>query len=599
MSKVIGIDLGTTNSCVAVMEGNKAVVISNAEGIRTTPSVVAFTKNGERLIGETAKRQAITNSEKTVSSIKRKMGTNYKVNIDNKLLSPQEISAMILQKLKKDAENYLGEPVSEAVITVPAYFNDLQRQATKDAGRIAGLNVKRIINEPTSAALAYGLLNESSQKIIVYDLGGGTFDVSIIEINDGVIEVLATSGNNHLGGDDIDEKITSFLIDKFIETNGIDLSKDNIALQRIKEAAEKAKKDLSTQMSVNINLPFICMNGNEPKHIDVTLTRSNFEYIIKDIVDATKGPVTNALNDAGLTFKDISKILLVGGSTRIPIIQETIKKMSGIEPAKVLNPDECVALGAAIQGDILQNNATALLLLDVTPLTLSIKLANGESKPLIKRNSTIPTSFTDIFTTNEDYQENVFVELYQGERLMAKDNYFVGSAEISGILPAKKALPIIEITFSLDENGIIKISAIDKATNKKTNAVIKSQTLSNFDIERAIRDATEFESIDKEYKEKINLINEAEALIIKTKDNIKKYDFDDELKKNFNFKIDELQILIDDSQNVDSLKLKEAIKEFKESTNKYYTSFYESINETNNNPYSTSSDGGFDFYNKF
>ena len=609
MSKVIGIDLGTTNSCVAVMEGGQPVVIANAEGIRTTPSVVAFTKNGDRLIGETAKRQAVTNSDRTILSIKRKMGTNYSVNIDGKQLSPQEISAMILQKLKKDAEDYLGTTITEAVITVPAYFNDAQRQATKDAGRIAGLNVKRIINEPTAAALSYGLDNNKNitQKVMVYDLGGGTFDVSIIEISNGVVEVLATSGDNHLGGDDIDNEITKYLIETFKQKEGVDLSNDKLAIQRIKEAAEKAKKELSASLSTNINLPFICTDNFGPKHLDINLSRINFEKIIANLVERTKIPVKNALSDAGLSFKNIDKVILVGGSTRIPIIQQTVKELSGYEPSKVLNPDECVALGAAIQGGNLSGDATSctqLLLLDVTPLTLSIELSNGQSKPLIRRNSTIPTSFKDTFTTSKDFQDSMLIKLYQGERLMAKDNFLVGTAVIDGILPAKKGLASVEINFQLDPDGIIKISAMDLATKKNTKAVIKSKSLSQFDIEKAMRNAAEFEANDALLKKKLDLLNEAEHLLYQTKENVAKYNFSEELKKNFNYQIEELQFLIDKGNDVDYDCLYNQLQIFKETTGEYYTEFYSEINKTNENPYADEDshydpDSGYDFYSKF
>lgn len=609
MSKVIGIDLGTTNSCVAVMEGGKPVVIANAEGIRTTPSVVAFTKTGERLIGETAKRQAVTNADRTILSIKRQMGTNYSVNIDGKQLSPQEISAMILQKLKKDAEDYLGTTISEAVITVPAYFNDAQRQATKDAGRIAGLDVKRIINEPTAAALSYGLDNNKSttQKVMVYDLGGGTFDVSIIEISNGIVEVLATSGDNHLGGDDIDNAIADYLINTFKQKEGIDLSQDKLAMQRIKEAAEKAKKELSASLSTNINLPFIYTDNMGPKHMDINLSRVNFEKTIQDLVERTKIPVKNALNDAGLTFKDIDRIILVGGSTRIPIIQQTVKELAGYEPSKVLNPDECVALGAAIQGGNLSGETTSctqLLLLDVTPLTLSIELSNGQSKPLIKRNSTIPISVKDTFTTSKDFQDSMLIKLYQGERLMAKDNFLVGTAVIDGILPAKAGLATVEINFQLDSDGIIKISAIDVATKKKTNAVIKSKSLSQFDIDKAMRNAAEFERNDALLKQKLDLLNEAEHLLYQTKENVSKYNFSEETKKDFNFQIEELQRLVDKNTEVDYEELKSQIEKFKDITGEYYTEFYSEINKTNDNPYADEdspydADSGYDFYSKF
>lgn len=609
MSKVIGIDLGTTNSCVAVMEGGKPVVIANAEGIRTTPSVVAFTKTGERLIGETAKRQAVTNADRTILSIKRQMGTNYSVNIDGKQLSPQEISAMILQKLKKDAEDYLGTTVHEAIITVPAYFNDAQRQATKDAGRIAGLDVKRIINEPTAAALSYGLDNNKSitQKVMVYDLGGGTFDVSIIEISNGIVEVLATSGDNHLGGDDIDNAVADYLINTFKQKEGIDLSQDKLAMQRIKEAAEKAKKELSASLSTNINLPFIYTDNMGPKHMDINLSRVNFEKTIQDLVERTKIPVKNALNDAGLTFKDIDRIILVGGSTRIPIIQQTVKELAGYEPSKVLNPDECVALGAAIQGGNLSGettNCTQLLLLDVTPLTLSIELSNGQSKPLIKRNSTIPISVKDTFTTSKDFQDSMLIKLYQGERLMAKDNFLVGTAVIDGILPAKAGLATVEINFQLDSDGIIKISAIDVATKKKTNAVIKSKSLSQFDIDKAMRNAAEFEKNDALLKQKLDLLNEAEHLLYQTKENVSKYNFSEETKKDFNFQIEELQRLVDKNTEVDYEELKSQIEKFKDITGEYYTEFYSEINKTNDNPYADEdshydADSGYDFYSKF
>ena len=609
MSKVIGIDLGTTNSCVAVMEGGKPVVIANAEGIRTTPSVVAFTKTGERLIGETAKRQAVTNADRTILSIKRQMGTNYSVNIDGKQLSPQEISAMILQKLKKDAEDYLGTTVREAGITVPAYFNDAQRQATKDAGRIAGLDVKRIINEPTAAALSYGLDNNKSttQKVMVYDLGGGTFDVSIIEISNGIVEVLATSGDNHLGGDDIDNAIADYLINTFKQKEGIDLSQDKLAMQRIKEAAEKAKKELSASLSTNINLPFIYTDNMGPKHMDINLSRVNFEKTIQDLVERTKIPVKNALNDAGLTFKNIDRIILVGGSTRIPIIQQTVKELAGYEPSKVLNPDECVALGAAIQGGNLSGETTSctqLLLLDVTPLTLSIELSNGQSKPLIKRNSTIPISVKDTFTTSKDFQDSMLIKLYQGERLMAKDNFLVGTAVIDGILPAKAGLATVEINFQLDSDGIIKISAIDVATKKKTNAVIKSKSLSQFDIDKAMRNAAEFERNDALLKQKLDLLNEAEHLLYQTKENVSKYNFSEETKKDFNFQIEELQRLVDKNTEVDYEELKSQIEKFKDITGEYYTEFYSEINKTNDNPYADEdspydADSGYDFYSKF
>ena len=469
MSKIIGIDLGTTNSCVAVMEGGKPVVVANTEGARTTPSVVAFTKNGERLVGEPAKRQAVTNADKTISSIKRHMGTDYRVTIDDKKYSPQEISAMILQKLKADAEGYLGESVSEAVITVPAYFNDAQRQATKDAGKIAGLDVKRIINEPTAAALAYGLDNEKEQKIMVYDLGGGTFDVSIIEIGDGVIEVLATSGDNRLGGDDFDEKITQYMIETFKKENGVDLSNDKMALQRLKESAEKAKKELSSATTTNINLPFISMNENGPLHFDMNLSRSKFDELTHDLVERTATPVQNALRDAGITASELGQVLLVGGSTRIPAVQDKVKQLTGHDPSKSLNPDECVALGASVQGGKLAGDSGAgdILLLDVTPLSLAIETMGGVATRLIERNTTIPTKKSQIFSTAADNQSAVDINVLQGERQFAKDNKSLGQFRLDGIPPARRGVPQIEVTFDIDANGIVNVSAKDLGTGKE------------------------------------------------------------------------------------------------------------------------------------
>lgn len=516
MSKIIGIDLGTTNSCVAVMEGGKPVVIANTEGVRTTPSVVAFTKTGERLVGEPAKRQAVTNSEKTIASIKRHMGTDYKVTIDDKKYTPQEISAMILQKLKADAEAYLGEKVTEAVITVPAYFNDAQRQATKDAGKIAGLDVKRIINEPTAAALAYGLDNEHEQKIMVYDLGGGTFDVSIIEIGDGVIEVLATSGDNKLGGDDFDNKITDWMLAEFKRTEGVDLSTDKMALQRLKEAAEKAKKELSTATTTNINLPFITATNEGPKHLDMNLTRAKFDELTHDLIERTATPVTNALRDAGLTASELDKVLLVGGSTRMISAQDKVKMLTGKEPSKSLNPDECVAIGACIQGGKLAGDAGAgdILLLDVTPLSLSIETMGGVATRLIERNTTIPTKKSQIFSTAADNQTAVDIHVVQGERQFARDNKTLGQFRLDGIPPARRGVPQIEVTFDIDANGIVNVSAKDLGTGKEQHITITSgSNMSDSDIDKAVREAAEFEAQDKKRKEAIDVRNEADSMV--------------------------------------------------------------------------------------
>ena len=524
MSKIIGIDLGTTNSCVAVMEGGKPVVIPNSEGSRTTPSVVAFTKTGERLIGEPAKRQAVTNADRTISSIKRHMGTDYKVTIDGKSYTPQEISAMILQKLKADAESYLGEKVTEAVITVPAYFNDAQRQATKDAGKIAGLDVKRIINEPTAAALAYGLDNDAEQKIMVYDLGGGTFDVSIIEIGDGVIEVLATNGDTHLGGDDFDNKITDWLVSEFKKAEGVDLSTDKMALQRLKEAAEKAKKELSTSTTTNINLPFITATAEGPKHLDMTLTRAKFDELTHDLIERTAVPVQNALKDAGITASELGKVLLVGGSTRMINAQEKVKELTGKEPSKSINPDEGVAIGASIQGGKLSGESGAgdVLLLDVTPLSLSIETMGGVATKLIERNTTIPTKKSQIFSTAADNQEAVDIHVVQGERQFARDNKTLGQFRLDGILPAKRGVPQIEVTFDIDANGIVNVSAKDLGTGKEQHITITSgSNMSEGDIDKAVKEAAEFEAQDKKRKEGIDARNEADSMVFQTENALK------------------------------------------------------------------------------
>ncbi|MFQ7549190.1 MAG: molecular chaperone DnaK [Blautia marasmi] len=518
MGKIIGIDLGTTNSCVGVMEGGQPVVIANAEGARTTPSVVAFTKS-ERLVGEPAKRQAVTNADKTISSIKRHMGTDYRVTIDDKKYSPQEISAMILQKLKSDAENYLGEKVTEAVITVPAYFNDAQRQATKDAGKIAGLEVKRIINEPTAAALAYGLDNEKEQKIMVYDLGGGTFDVSIIEIGDGVIEVLSTAGDNRLGGDDFDQKVADYMIAEFKKSEGVDLSADKMAMQRIKEAAEKAKKELSSATTTNINLPFISMNSNGPLHFDMNLTRAKFDELTHDLVERTAEPVRRALSDAGLNSSELGQVLLVGGSTRIPAVQDKVKQLTGKEPSKTLNPDECVALGASVQGGKLAGDAGAgdILLLDVTPLSLSIETMGGIATRLIERNTTIPTKKSQIFSTAADNQTAVDINVVQGERQFARDNKSLGQFRLDGIPPARRGVPQIEVTFDIDANGIVNVSAKDLGTGKEQHITITAgSNMSDDDIDKAVREASEYEAQDKKRKEAVDTKNDADAMVFQT-----------------------------------------------------------------------------------
>ena len=517
MSKIIGIDLGTTNSCVAVIEGGEPVVIANAEGARTTPSVVGFTKTGERLVGQVAKRQAITNPDRTISSIKRKMGTNEKVTIDGKAYTPQEISAMILAKLKADAEAYLGEPVTEAVITVPAYFNDSQRQATKDAGTIAGLNVKRIINEPTAASLAYGVDKETDQKIMVYDLGGGTFDVSIIEMGDGVTEVLATNGDTHLGGDDFDQRIIDWMADAFQKENGIDLRQDKMAAQRLKEAAEKAKIELSSAMQSNINLPFITADATGPKHLDMTLSRAQFDALTADLVERTMTPVRKAMADAGLKASDLKKVLLVGGSTRIPAVQEAVKKEMGMEPFKGINPDECVAVGAAIQGGVLQGDVKGLLLLDVTPLSLGIETLGGVCTKIIDRNTTIPTKKSQIFSTAADNQPSVEVNVLQGEREFARDNKSLGTFHLDGIAPAPRGVPQIEVTFDIDANGIVHVSAKDLGTGKEQSITITASTnMSKEDIDKAVKDAERFAEEDKKKREEIDIRNGDDQMVFQT-----------------------------------------------------------------------------------
>ena len=585
MGKIIGIDLGTTNSCVAVMEGGKPVVIANTEGMRTTPSVVGFLKTGERVVGEPAKRQAVTNADKTISSIKRHMGTDYRVEIDGKKYSPEEISAMILQKLKSDAEGYLGEKVTEAVITVPAYFSDAQRQATKDAGKIAGLDVKRIINEPTAAALSYGLDNEQEQKIMVYDLGGGTFDLSIIEIGEGVIEVLATAGDNKLGGDDFDNAVTQYMLDEFKKTEGIDLSGDKMAMQRLKEAAEKAKKELSSAMTTNINLPFITANQDGPKHFDMNLTRAKFDELTADLVDRTKVPVQTALEDAGLTAADLDKVLLVGGSTRIIAVQEEVKRLTGKEPFKGINPDECVAIGASIQGGKLAGDAGAgeILLLDVTPLTLSIETMGGIATHLIERNTTIPTKKSQIFSTAQDNQDAVDINVVQGERQFAKDNKSLGRFRLDGIAPARRGVPQIEVSFDIDANGIVNVSAKDLGTGREQHITITSGTsLSDDDIERAVKEAAEYEAQDKKRKEGIEARNEADALAFQTEKALNEVGdkLSDADKSAVQADLDSLKSTIEstDAENMTDLdvdKIKAAKDKLMESAQNLFAKLYE------------------------
>ena len=586
MGKIIGIDLGTTNSCVAVMEGGQPTVIANTEGARTTPSVVAFTKTGERLVGEPAKRQAVTNADRTISSIKREMGTDYRVTIDDKKYSPQEISAMILQKLKKDAEAYLGEKVTEAVITVPAYFNDAQRQATKDAGKIAGLDVKRIINEPTAAALAYGLDNEKEQKIMVYDLGGGTFDVSVIEIGDGVIEVLSTAGNNRLGGDDFDKKVTDYMLSEFKRTEGVDLSNDKMALQRLKEAAEKAKKELSSATTTNINLPFITATAEGPKHFDMNLTRAKFDELTHDLVLKTSEPVQRALSDAGITASELGQVLLVGGSTRIPAVQEEVKRLTGKEPSKSLNPDECVALGASIQGGKLAGDAGAgdILLLDVTPLSLSIETMGGIATRLIERNTTIPTKKSQIFSTAADNQTAVDINVVQGERQFAKDNKSLGQFRLDGIPPARRGVPQIEVTFDIDANGIVNVSAKDLGTGKEQHITITAgSNMSDSDIDKAVKEAAEFEAQDKKRKEAIDTRNNADSMVFQVENALKeagdKLDAND--KASVEADLNALKDLLAQTANAQELTdsqvadIKAAQEKMMESAQKLFSKMYE------------------------
>ncbi|MBQ7265296.1 MAG: molecular chaperone DnaK [Firmicutes bacterium] len=592
MSKIIGIDLGTTNSCVAVMEGGKPVVIANAEGERTTPSIVAFTQSGERLVGETAKRQAVTNVKGTVASIKRHMGEDYRFEHDGKAYSPQEISAMILSKLKKDAEAYLGETVSEAVITVPAYFTDPQRQATKDAGKIAGLDVKRIINEPTSAALAYGLDNGQEQTIMVYDLGGGTFDVSIIEIGDGTIEVVATSGNNHLGGDDFDKRVMDYLVEEFKKSNGIDLSNDQLAMQRLKEAAEKAKKELSSSTTTNVNLPYITADATGPKHLDVTLSRAKFDELTHDLVDATIVPVQNALKDADLSASDLDKVLLVGGSTRIPAVQDAVKKITGKDPFKGINPDECVAIGACVQGNTLATGSNDILLLDVTPLTLSIETAGGVATALVARNTTIPTSKKQVFSTYEDNQTAVDINVVQGERPLARDNKSLGRFRLDGIAPAPRGIPQIEVSFDIDANGITKVTAKDLGTGKEQNITITSSTnLSDEEVDRAVKDAERYAEQDKKRKEAVDVKNEADSLVFQTKKLIDELGdkISEEDKASINAKVENLEkvndkLTAENMSETDVATLKTACEDLNKTVQEFSTKLYQAAQAAGINP---------------
>ena len=570
MGKIIGIDLGTTNSCVSVMEGGEAVVIANAEGARTTPSVVAFTKTGERMVGQVAKRQAITNPDRTISSIKREMGSAYKVTIDNKSYTPQEISAMILQKLKADAESYLGQPVTEAVITVPAYFTDAQRQATKDAGRIAGLDVKRIINEPTAAALAYGLDKESDQKIMVYDLGGGTFDVSVLEIGDGVIEVLATAGNNRLGGDDFDACITKYLVDEFKKAEGIDLSGDKVAMQRLREAAEKAKIELSGVTTSNINLPYITADATGPKHLDVTLSRAKFNELTHHLVEKTMGPVKQALSDSGLSASDISKVLMVGGSSRIPAVQEMVKQLTGKDGFKGINPDECVAIGAAIQGGVLAGDVKGVLLLDVTPLSLGIETLGGVCTRLIERNTTIPTKKSQIFSTAADNQTAVEINVLQGEREMAQYNKSLGRFNLDGIAPARRGTPQIEVTFDIDANGIVNVSAKDLGTGKEQHITITSSTnMSKEDIDKAVKDAEMYAAEDAKRKEEVDARNEGDQIVYQTEKTLEEMGdkVDPSIKSEIEAKLQALKTAL---TGTDTAAIKNATKELTDVFGKMY-----------------------------
>ena len=570
MGKIIGIDLGTTNSCVSVMEGGEAVVIANAEGARTTPSVVAFTKTGERMVGQVAKRQAITNPDRTISSIKREMGTAYKVTIDNKSYTPQEISAMILQKLKADAESYLGQSVTEAVITVPAYFTDAQRQATKDAGRIAGLDVKRIINEPTAAALAYGLDKESDQKIMVYDLGGGTFDVSVLEIGDGVIEVLATAGNNRLGGDDFDACITKYLVDEFKKAEGIDLSGDKVAMQRLREAAEKAKIELSGVTTSNINLPYITADATGPKHLDVTLSRAKFNELTHHLVEKTMGPVKQALSDSGLSASDITKVLMVGGSSRIPAVQEMVKQLTGKEGFKGINPDECVAIGAAIQGGVLAGDVKGVLLLDVTPLSLGIETLGGVCTRLIERNTTIPTKKSQIFSTAADNQTAVEINVLQGEREMAQYNKSLGRFNLDGIAPARRGTPQIEVTFDIDANGIVNVSAKDLGTGKEQHITITSSTnMSKEDIDKAVKDAEMYAAEDAKRKEEVDARNEGDQIVYQTEKTLEEMGdkVDPSIKSEIEAKLQALKTAL---TGTDTAAIKNATKELTDVFGKMY-----------------------------